>query len=152
MTVHAKLNHPRVVPLYAAFQDDDGIYLIQELLPGKNVSKMVFAGGGHLTEQLAVSAVIAPLVSALCYLHGKVRCILHAARPEPACQRHHALSMQGLVHRDVKTENLLLDERHTARLADFGFTCSVESGPVQGCVGTLDYQAPEVMHQQPCLP
>ena len=48
------------------------------------------------------------------------------------------------MHRDVKTENLLLNASGCARLVDFGLTCSVHGGPVQGCVGTLDYLAPEV--------
>ena len=140
---HSQLDNPGVVPLYAAFEDEDGVYLAQELVTGKNASKLVHASGGHLSEATAVTAIMRPLVSALCHMHSKVSSLLLACR-----QGHSSLlssvCMQGLLHRDVKTENLLMGKAGTACLADFGETCSMQAGPVKDCIGTLDYQAPEV--------
>ena len=77
--VHAQLDHPGIVPLYAAFQDEDGIFLVQALEPGKSVAKLVHGSGGYLSEDRAASAVMQPLLSALCYLHGKVRPLRHCS-------------------------------------------------------------------------
>ena len=69
---HSKLHHASLVPLYAAFEDEDGVYLAQELVAGKNVSKLMHASGGYLSEAKAVSMVIQPLVAAVCHIHSKV--------------------------------------------------------------------------------
>ena len=69
---HAAFAHPALVPLYAAFEDTDGIYLAMELLPGNNVTKLLHSSGGYLPEDKA-KAVAAALCNALAYLHSKVQ-------------------------------------------------------------------------------
>lgn len=62
-------------------------------------------------------------VNRLCYLHSK-----------------------KIVHRDVKTENMLLDKTRTVKIADFGVARVEASNPgdMTGETGTLGYMAPEV--------
>lgn len=52
------------------------------------------------------------------------------------------------MHRDVKTENMLLDKSRTVKIADFGVARVEASNPndMTGETGTLGYMAPEVLH------
>lgn len=66
-----------------------------------------------------------------------------------------ALHQAGVVHRDIKSSNILIDEEGTALLTDFGlargraYTRLTQPGQV---VGTLDYLAPELIRGQPATP
>lgn len=59
------------------------------------------------------------------------------------------LHSQKIVHRDVKTENMLLDKTRTVKIADFGVARMEASNPndMTGETGTLGYMAPEVCIQ-----
>lgn len=59
------------------------------------------------------------------------------------------LHSQKIVHRDVKTENMLLDKTRTVKIADFGVARVEASNPndMTGETGTLGYMAPEVCSQ-----
>uniref|UniRef100_A0A2N9GPW2 Protein kinase domain-containing protein n=1 Tax=Fagus sylvatica TaxID=28930 RepID=A0A2N9GPW2_FAGSY len=61
------------------------------------------------------------------------------------------LHSQKIVHRDIKTENLLLDKNHTLKIVDFGVARIEASNPneMTGSTGTLGYMAPEVFENQP---
>lgn len=56
------------------------------------------------------------------------------------------LHTKKIVHRDVKTENMLLDKNRTLKIADFGVARVEASNPndMTGETGTLGYMAPEV--------
>ncbi|KAJ0579830.1 putative dual-specificity kinase TKL-Pl-4 family [Helianthus annuus] len=61
------------------------------------------------------------------------------------------LHSQKIVHRDVKTENMLLDKSRTIKIADFGVARVEASNPndMTGETGTLGYMAPEVLNGNP---
>ncbi|XP_055831379.1 serine/threonine-protein kinase STY13-like [Solanum dulcamara] len=61
------------------------------------------------------------------------------------------LHTQKIVHRDVKTENMLLDKTRTVKIADFGVARVEASNPndMTGETGTLGYMAPEVLNGNP---
>ncbi|KAL0421814.1 UNVERIFIED_CONTAM: Serine/threonine-protein kinase STY13 [Sesamum latifolium] len=61
------------------------------------------------------------------------------------------LHSQKIVHRDVKTENMLLDKSRTVKIADFGVARVEASNPndMTGETGTLGYMAPEVLNGNP---
>ncbi|KAK4598125.1 hypothetical protein RGQ29_015570 [Quercus rubra] len=56
-----------------------------------------------------------------------------------------------IVHRDIKTENLLLDKNHTLKIIDFDVACLEASNPneMTARIGTLGYMAPEVLESKP---
>ncbi|CAR27740.1 hypothetical protein ZYGR_0N02260 [Zygosaccharomyces rouxii] len=59
------------------------------------------------------------------------------------------LHSQGIVHRDIKDENVVVDSKGFVKLIDFGSAAYVKSGPFDVFVGTIDYAAPEVLSGEP---
>lgn len=116
------VRHPFVVKLYYAFQDREKLYLILEYAQGGELFL-------HLTQHTTLpetSAVfyLAELVLALSHLHTTV----------------------GVVYRDLKPENCLLDTYGHLLLTDFGL--SKVAAPDSRCrsfLGTPEYMAPEVI-------
>lgn len=59
------------------------------------------------------------------------------------------LHKNGVVHRDLKDENLIIDNNGVIKLIDFGSAAYVKQGPFDVFVGTIDYAAPEVLNGRP---
>jgi eukaryotic-like serine/threonine-protein kinase len=123
--VAARLAHPGIVTLYEAAVDDEGAYLVSELVFGTTLDKLLQAG--RLSDRDIVQVGIA-LCDALAHAHA-----------------------EGVIHRDVKPSNVLIPERPTtpaqlARLTDFGVArvlggdSLTRAGDV---IGTAAYMAPE---------
>lgn len=123
----AALSHPNIVRLYDLAAVDDTYYLVMEYIAGSNL-KEVLRQRGPLPELEALD------------LAAHIAGALEAAH------------QQGIVHRDVKPHNVLLDENGQARVADFGLArpASAEQltpGPV--VLGTPRYMSPEQAQGQP---
>jgi predicted Ser/Thr protein kinase len=123
--IAARLDHPNCVPIYAAGEDDAVLYLVMKLIHGPNLGALV-AREGPLSPERAVEVV------------EQVAAALDAA---------HAA---GLVHRDVKPSNVLIElrkEGERAYLSDFGLMREViedaEITRTHEWVGTIDYASPE---------
>ncbi|MGH2973413.1 MAG: serine/threonine-protein kinase [Solirubrobacterales bacterium] len=127
--LQATLEHPNVVTVYEAGELDDGLFLALRLVDGVTLKQLIVAG--ELDAQRTMR-ILAPVADALDAAHAS-----------------------GLVHRDVKPQNILVGEGDHAFLADFGLTRSPEhsaltrSGQV---VGTIDYIAPELVRGEPASP
>lgn len=116
----ARLEHPAVVPVYDAREDDGELIVAMRLIEGGDLRKLIDREG-PLQPERAV------------HLLGQVAEALDAA---------HAA---GIVHRDVKPHNILI-EGERAYLSDFGLAKAyAETGPGSGAsiVGTVEYMAPE---------
>jgi protein-serine/threonine kinase len=61
----------------------------------------------------------------------------------------HHLHNQGIVHRDIKDENIIVDGVGQIKLIDYGSAAFVRQGPFDIFVGTIDYAAPEVLGGRP---
>ena len=116
----ASLDHPSVVPIYEAGEWEGQLYLAMRYVEGSDL-RTVVEREGKLTPEFTVG-VLAQVADALDGAHRR-----------------------GLVHRDVKPANILLDEDGHAYLTDFGITKQLEGDTTDGerLVGTLDYLAPE---------
>ncbi|CAF9934929.1 MAG: serine/threonine protein kinase psk1 [Heterodermia speciosa] len=117
--------HPFVVKLYYAFQDHEKLYLILEYAQGGELFTRM------LTERMfseeTASFYMAEMVLALEHLHQTV----------------------GVVYRDLKPENCLLDSEGHLLLTDFGLSKVAVDGDYRcrSMTGTLEYMAPEVILQ-----
>ncbi len=130
----ANLRHPHIVPLYETGTDGDRRFIVSAFIDGRTLEAVVLenpgshAGGGQGPTPLPLHTVAdigRKLADALAYAHS-----------------------QGVVHRDVKPANVLLDAAGDPHLLDFGLAAREEEGAErltqdgQG-MGTPAYMAPE---------
>jgi serine/threonine-protein kinase len=116
----ASLDHPSVIPVFDSREEDGELIVAMRLVEGGDL-KQRLKRGGPLAPAEAVD-LLAQVADALDVAHAK-----------------------GIVHRDVKPHNILLEGDH-AYLSDFGLAKAVEeSGVASGAsiVGTVEYMAPE---------
>jgi hypothetical protein len=116
------LEHPNVVPIHDAGDAAGRLYLAMRFVPGTDLRQLLQAEGA--LEPSRALAICGQVANALDAAHAK-----------------------GLVHRDVKPSNVLLDTSEHVYLADFGLTRRLEEQGVQAgggrSVGTPAYLAPE---------
>jgi serine/threonine protein kinase, bacterial len=116
----ARLNNPHVVPIHTHGEIDGRLFVDMRLIEGTNLQSMVDAG---------------PLPPA-----RAVRYIEHIARALQAAHK------AGLLHRDVKPSNVLVDDDDYAYLIDFGIARAVGERALTAAgdvIGTFYYMAPE---------
>jgi len=117
----AQLSHPSIVTVIDRGEDGGRRYIVFECMDGENLKELLVRNGRlSVRDALELGLQIA---RALAFAHG-----------------------QGLVHRDVKPQNVLLDGDGRAKVTDFGIARSldVEGVTLTGTVmGTADYVAPE---------
>ncbi|MFW2514424.1 Stk1 family PASTA domain-containing Ser/Thr kinase [Demequina sp. SO4-13] len=119
----ARLTHPGMVRVYDQGVDGDLSYLTMEYVAGENLRERVSQEGTlSVGEALAITDAVLDALS--------------------------AAHRQGLVHRDVKPENVLLDDSGRPKLADFGLAravTEVTSTSTGMLLGTVAYLAPELV-------
>ncbi|OGV75617.1 MAG: hypothetical protein A2340_02250, partial [Lentisphaerae bacterium RIFOXYB12_FULL_60_10] len=119
----AKLNHPSIVQIYSFGQEKGQPYIVMELVSGQRFDKMV--DSGESLDQSLVMQVGLDVAEGL------------AAADEI-----------GLLHGDVKPENILLDEKMKAKLVDFGLATFAHQDEPDGIWGTPYYIAPEKVQRK----
>jgi len=118
----ATLEHPSIVPIYAAGESDGVLYIAMRLVSGMDLQVRITRDG-----PLSLGEVIETL--------------------EPIADAvDHAHSM-GIIHRDLKPSNIILDAAGRPYLTDFGLGKQLDSGTQLSqpgvAIGTLEYMAPE---------
>jgi serine/threonine-protein kinase len=117
----AKIHHPNVVAVHDQGLDGDNVFLVMELVDGGTLRDLL-SERGALGVPLALS-IMEPVLGALAAAH-----------------------QAGLVHRDVKPENVLIGTNGTVKVADFGLVRAIASaGTTSSSVilGTVAYLSPE---------
>ena len=123
--IHSKLKHDCIVNLVTYCEDDECIYIVLELCTGGNMfqflRRMV-----KLSESDA-AYIVRQLLSALAYLH-----------------------QHGILHRDLKLSNILLNDSLTVKICDFGLAVQIEHPDEEHYTmcGTPNYIAPEIAAQR----
>ncbi|PNH01888.1 putative spindle assembly checkpoint kinase, partial [Tetrabaena socialis] len=121
LDIHSRLKHPDLVALLAAFRDGDVLALVLEYVRGGSLDVVREKLGGRLSEQQAVHLVLLPLLRALRYMHGL-----------------------GVVHRDVKPDNVLFSSDWRLKLCDFGVSVCLHEERAVTRAGSSQYMGPEV--------
>ncbi|HEX2952115.1 MAG TPA: protein kinase [Armatimonadota bacterium] len=115
----AKLDHPNIVHVFDAGQDDGTYFYVMQLIDGKSLHAEI-QRQRRLSLHEAVS-ILSQIAQGLDYAHTK-----------------------GIVHRDVKPENVLIDENGIARIVDFGIARAADGTRLTGgMIGTPEYMSPE---------
>uniref|UniRef100_A0A670Z7N1 non-specific serine/threonine protein kinase n=1 Tax=Pseudonaja textilis TaxID=8673 RepID=A0A670Z7N1_PSETE len=123
--IMAFANSPWVVQLFSAFQDDRYLYMVMEYMPGGDLVNLM---SNYDVPEKWAKFYTAEVVLALDAIHS-----------------------MGLIHRDVKPDNMLLDKYGHLKLADFGTCMKMDETGMVRCdtaVGTPDYISPEVLKSQ----
>ncbi|EDW16488.1 G protein-coupled receptor kinase 2 [Drosophila mojavensis] len=122
-----KINSPFVVNLAYAYETKDALCLVLTIMNGGDLKFHIYNMGGEPGFELE-------------------RARFYAA--EVACGLQH-LHKQGIVYRDCKPENILLDDHGHVRISDLGLAVEIPEGEmVRGRVGTVGYMAPEVIDNE----
>ncbi|EDO15807.1 hypothetical protein Kpol_1040p20 [Vanderwaltozyma polyspora DSM 70294] len=127
MSTLNKHPHDNILRLLDFFEDDD-YYYIETPMHGETGCIDLFDLIEFKTNMSEVETklIFMQVVSSIKFLHD-----------------------QGIVHRDIKDENVIVDSQGFIKLIDFGSAAYVKSGPFDVFVGTIDYAAPEVLGGEP---
>ena len=127
----AQLSHPNVVGVFDTGEQDGQPYIVMERVEGGSLAELLHRRGTLPAEEVAELGRQA--AAGLAHAHAR-----------------------GVVHRDVKPQNLLLDGAGTLKVADFGIARSrdvsatlTQAGTV---LGTAAYMAPEAVRGEPATP
>ncbi|HEX9968203.1 MAG TPA: serine/threonine-protein kinase [Solirubrobacterales bacterium] len=128
----ARLNHPGIVTLYEMGEEDGNALLVTEMVEGGTLATL--SADAALSDR-AIAEIGADLCEALDHAHAR-----------------------GVVHRDVKPQNVLVDDRDgepRAKLMDFGVARLADAAALTApgdVVGTLAYMSPEQAEGRPAGP
>jgi predicted Ser/Thr protein kinase len=118
----AKLEHPNIIPIYRVGKSGRVIYFVMKFLRGKPLSSVLAARGAGLPPA-QIRSVLVDVCRALAYAHKS-----------------------GIVHRDIKPDNIMFDEHGHAVVTDFGIAKAASGGKLTGTgmsIGTPHYMSPE---------
>jgi eukaryotic-like serine/threonine-protein kinase len=125
----AALSHPGLVTVYDVGDDHGRAYFVMQLIEGDTLAQRIRRGPLPLGDVIALGAALA---DALAYVHRR-----------------------GVVHRDVKPGNVLLDADGRAHLSDFGIAAVRDAAPVTAAgmvIGTASYLSPEQVRGESVSP
>jgi serine/threonine-protein kinase len=130
----AKLSHPVIVRVYDAgeseFEGHETSYIVMEYVPGGDLKDFVDEHGALSSARLA--AIGESVAAGLAHAHER-----------------------GIVHRDIKPHNILMDEKDRPRLTDFGIARALDSSQATrtgAYLGTALYSAPEQLKGEKVTP
>jgi len=124
----ARLSHPNIMTLFDAGEAEGWLYLVVEMISGKDLYSYLQENGGRL-EIAEGLRIIREILEGLHYAHE-----------------------QDVLHRDIKPENVMITSRGQVKITDFGLALTQHDPRLTtdgAVVGTAHYMAPEVLQGTP---
>jgi eukaryotic-like serine/threonine-protein kinase len=121
-----KLSHPNIVGVFDAVVEGDMRYIVMEYVPGGSLKKF------------CTETNLLPVRQAVLIIFKACRALDYAFQ-------------SGVIHRDIKSANILLSERDDIKIGDFG-TAQIsqsEQTQIEGFVGSPAYMSPEQINEEP---
>ncbi|KAJ1611522.1 Ser/Thr protein kinase [Cryptosporidium canis] len=121
-----KVHHPHIVHFIASFEEEDHVCLVLEFLGGGELFEWIAQKGAYSEDQAKIA--MKRVLLALQWLHAN-----------------------NVVHRDLKTENLILENRNcpeSLKIIDFGLAASLGSSAMKMRCGSPGYVAPEILEDK----
>lgn len=140
----ARLHHTNIVPVFAVGQENGTHYYAMQFIRGQSLAAVLHELRGTSSPSPTTTALIAASPATPSSRAEFFRNVAHLGAAV-ADALHHA-HQAGVVHRDVKPGNLLLDQRGTVWVTDFGLAKAVGTDDLTNTgdvLGTLAYMAPE---------
>jgi serine/threonine-protein kinase len=118
----ANLRHPNIVSIYYFGNQDDLYYLVMEYIDGTDLDALLrnYGASSELMPYSDTMRILEAIAASLDYAHG-----------------------QGVIHRDVKPSNIMLERSGRPVLTDFGLALRVSEGSIGDTFGTPHYISPE---------
>ena len=125
IAIVAQLQHPHIVPLYDSGEADGSLYYVMPYEAGLSLRGRLARDGPFAPEDVVL--ILRDVCDALAHAHAR-----------------------GIVHRDIKPDNVLLSGRH-AMVADFGVAKAATDAATGIALGTPAYMAPEQIEANPTI-
>lgn len=123
VTTLSRLHHPNVIKLVGACSSPPVFCVITEFLSGGSLRSFLHKLDHKALPLDKIISISLDIARGMSYIHS-----------------------QGVVHRDVKPENIIFDEEFCAKIVDFGIACEEEyCDPLANDTGTFRWMAPEMM-------
>lgn len=123
----ANLDHSGIVRLHEAIETPTSVCLVLEKVQGESLYSHLKSQQNRKLPEDYVKQIMRQLVSILAYLHAK-----------------------QVTHRDVKLENIIVNQKGVLKLIDFGFCCAFKEDTLLSIYcGTPSYMAPEIVQKRP---
>ena len=125
INIMSKCNHPNLMNYFCSFIAEKELWIVMPLFDCSNlkiISNLKFSDK-RIKDEVLLASILKQIVQGLCYFHE-----------------------MGLIHRDIKASNILLNESGRVVISDFGVSDSLKNGvKMLTFVGSPCWMAPEVM-------
>uniref|UniRef100_A0A0N5ATB4 Serine/threonine-protein kinase PLK n=1 Tax=Syphacia muris TaxID=451379 RepID=A0A0N5ATB4_9BILA len=127
IAIHEKLSHPNIVKLYNYFEDVTNVYMVLELCNNNTLLHQIQYAKEQRLHESTARVYLQQIVDAVIYLHETA----------------------GILHRDLKPGNVLINEYDQVKLGDFGLAMRIVDMPLASLsvCGTPNYISPQVLNR-----
>jgi len=128
ISVMQAVKHENIVEFFGAYKKAKMIWVVMELMDGGDLTSILNHYPDAAMNEHQVTRVSVETLNGLYYMHGK-----------------------GFIHRDIKSDNILVNKRGEVKIADFGFTAKLtpERNRRNSVVGTPYWMPPELINGDP---